>query len=96
MINNKICDTGSTLMHTDLIQKLKRELYNSRVTLDDLSSFKSIPKIMSDYKDMFILSKAGQKFVDVDVKSFGDTSIKVADLEDARRELIALSGIPAP
>jgi len=30
----------------------------------------------------------------MEVQSLGDASVKVADLEDARRELIALSGIP--
>ena len=41
-------DTGSTQMQTGQIQKLKRELYNTRVSIEDLSSFKSIPKILSD------------------------------------------------
>ncbi len=45
---------------------------------------------------MFLISKNGTKSLDVDVKSLGDPSIKVADLEDARREIISLSGIPAP
>lgn len=40
-------------MQAGMIQKLKRELYNTRITLDDLSSFKSIPKILSDFKDKF-------------------------------------------
>ena len=42
-------DIGQTQMQAGQIQKLKRELYNTRITLDDLSSFKSIPKILSDY-----------------------------------------------
>ena len=89
-------DVGSSRMHSQLIQKLKRELYNTRVTLDDLSSFKSIPKILSDFKDMFVITQGGQTPVDVDIQQMGDASIKTADLEDARREIIALSGIPAP
>ena len=83
-------------MHSGMIQKLKRELYNTRVTIDDLTNFKSMPKLLSDFKDMFILSKGGQRAIDVEVQSMGDPSIRVADLEDARREIIALSGIPAP
>lgn len=96
VVRKWVIDTGSTQMHSGLIQKLKRELYNTRVSLDDLSSFKSIPKILSDFKDMFIFSKQGQRALDVEVQNLGDPSIKVADLEDARREIIALSGIPAP
>ncbi len=87
-------DTGSTQMHANLIQKLKRELYNTRVTLDDLGSFKSIPKLLSDFKDMFVLAKGGNKPIDVEVTSHGDPTIRVADLEDARREIMSLSGIP--
>lgn len=81
-------------MQAGMIQKLKRELYNTRITLEDLSSFKSIPKILSDFKDMFILSKGGQKAIDVEVATHGDPTIRVADLEDARREIMSLSGIP--
>lgn len=75
-------DIGQTNMQAGMIQKLKRELYNTRITLDDLSSFKSIPKILSDFKDMFILSKGGNKAVDVEVATHGDPTIRVADLED--------------
>ncbi|MFA7202782.1 MAG: hypothetical protein WC188_03625 [Candidatus Caldatribacteriota bacterium] len=87
-------DVGQTQMQAGMIQKMKRELYNSRITLDDLNSFKSIPKILSDFKDMFVLSKGGQKAIDVEVASHGDPTVRVADLEDARREIMSLSGIP--
>jgi hypothetical protein len=69
-------------MTGQLIQKLKREIRNNRVAVDDLGSFKSTSKIMSDYKDFFVLSKNGQRALDVEVNSVGDSSIKVADLED--------------
>ena len=46
------------------------------------------------FKDMFILTKNGQKAVDVEVASHGDPTIRVADLEDSRREIMSLSGIP--
>lgn len=66
-----------------MIQRLKRELYNTRVSLSDLSSFKSIPKILSDFKDMFILTKGGQAQVDVSVESLGDPSINFWSLYTA-------------
>ena len=91
-----IIDQGSVQMPGQLLQKLKRELKNNRIAIEDLSKFKSISKIMSDYKDHFILSKDGRRALDVEVSSVGDPSVKIADLEDNRRELISLSGIPAP
>jgi len=43
---------------------------------------------------MFILSKSGAKAIDVEVSSHGDPTIRVADLEDSRREIMSLSGVP--
>lgn len=91
-----VIDQGSQQNTGALLQKLKRELHNSRIGMEDLSSFKSVSKIMSDYKDMFILSKNGVRALDVEVSAVGDPSVKVQDLEDWRREIIALSGVPAP
>lgn len=96
LIRKWTIDSGPLQMQSSLIQKMKRELYNTRISVSDLSSFKSIPKILSDFKDMFVLSKNGVKPLDVEVQSFGDPAIKIADLEDARREIISLSGVPAP
>ncbi|MFW6219368.1 MAG: hypothetical protein ACOC33_00740 [bacterium] len=89
-------EQGASQMSGQLIQKLKRELNNSRITVEDLGSWKSIPKILSDYKDLYLLSKQGNKSLDVEISSLGDPSVKVQDLQDARSEIIALSGIPAP
>ncbi len=89
-------ETGPREHHSGLIQKLKRELRNQRISVDDLVSFKSIPRILSDFKDMILLSKKGQKYVDVDLQNMHDANVKIADLEDLRREIIALSGIPGP
>jgi len=89
-------ETGPREHHSGLVQKLKRELRNQRVSVEDVMSFKSIPNVLSDFKDIILLSKKGQRFVDVDMQQMGDPNVRVADLEDFRRELIALSGVPAP
>lgn len=54
------------------MQKLKREIRNQRITVDDIVNFKSIPKILSDFKDMMVLTKKGTHFVDVELQSMGD------------------------
>ena len=91
-----IVDVGATQDHNKYIQQLKRDMYNQRVTIDNVLSFKSMPKILSDFKDIAVYRKGGVSHLDMEVQSLGDASVKVQDLEDARRELIALSGIPAP
>lgn len=96
LIRKWTIEAGPREHGTNLMQKLKREIRNQRITVDDIVSFKSIPKILSDFKDMMVLTKKGTKFVDVEVQSMGDPNLKMADLEDIRKEIIALSGIPAP
>ena len=93
LIRKWTIETGPREHHSGLIQKLKRELRNQRVSVDDLVSFKSVPRILSDFKDIILLSKKGQRFVDVELQNMHDANIKIADLEDIRREIIALSGV---
>ena len=88
-------EAGPGMMHGNLVQKLKRELYNTRVTIDDIGSIKTMSKIFSDFKDFYTITRQGTPMIDVDVASHGDPSVKIADLEDARREIIAISGVPA-
>jgi len=88
-------DTGTSRMTGQMVNRLKRELYNTRVTIKDMGSFKSMSNILSDFKDLFVVSQQGRTPVDVDLTTMGDASIKVDDLKDLRQELISLSGIPA-
>jgi len=96
LIRKWIVETGPRNQHSNLIQKLKTEFRNQRITAEDILSFKSIPKILSDFKDLIVLSKKGNRFIDVEVQTLGDANLKIADIEDSRREIIALSGVPAP
>lgn len=42
-----------------------------------------------------ILQKKGATFIDLDVLNSGDPNVNIRDLEDLRKELIALSGVPS-
>ena len=95
-IRKWIVDVGATQGQSRYIQQLKRDMYNQRVTIDNVLSFKSMPKILSDFKDIAVYRKGGVSHLDMEVQSLGDASVKTQDLEDSRRELIALSGVPAP
>lgn len=88
-------ETGAREDVNGLLQKLKRNLKNQRVTGDDIATSKNLPKILSDYKDMVTFKKKNQTFIDLDVLNTGDPRVNIQDLEDLRRELIALSGVPS-
>ena len=95
VIRKWIVETGPRDIHSNLLQKLRKEFRNQRITADDILSFKSIPRILSDFKDLVIFSKKGQRFIDVETTALGDPNTKIQDVEDSRRELISLSGVPA-
>lgn len=88
-------ETGAREDVNSLLQKLKRNLKNQRITGDDIATSKNLPKILSDYKDMVTFKKKGATFIDLDVLNAGDPNVNTRDLEDLRRELIALSGVPS-
>lgn len=88
-------ETGAREDVNSLLQKLKRNLKNQRITGDDIATSKNLPKILSDYKDMVTFKKKGATFIDLDVLNAGDPNVNIRDLEDLRRELIALSGVPS-
>lgn len=94
-IRKWIIETGPRGISSDLLQKFKNELRNRRITIDDILSFKNLPRILSDFQDAIILTKKGQRFIDLEVNALEDVSSKISDLEDARNELIMLSGVPA-
>jgi hypothetical protein len=79
-------DTGPSRMSRQNINKLKREIYNTRVTLNDLGSFKTISKILSDFRDMFVISQNGRTPIDMSIEPTVDANIKIEDLKDLRNE----------
>lgn len=95
LIRKWTIDTGPTKMTGNTLQKLKREIYNTRVTLNDLGSFKSMSKILSDFRDVFAVSHNGRTPVDFDLQQTGDSNIKIEDLKDLRQELVSLTGVPS-
>ena len=64
-------DVGPLQSQTQLLQQLRRDTYNTRITLNDLGSFKSIPKILSDCKDMYLMTRNGNSAIDVELQNMG-------------------------
>jgi hypothetical protein len=76
-IRKWIVDVGATQGQSRYIQQLKRDMYNQRVTIDNVLSFKSMPKILSDFKDIAVYRKGGVSHLDMEVQSLGD-ALKMA------------------
>ena len=67
-----ILDVGPLQDQARYVQQIKRELYNQKVTLSDIMSFKSAPKLLSDFKDMFTFRKNGVSHLDKELQQLGD------------------------
>jgi hypothetical protein len=88
-------ETGDRDNINSLVQRLSKQIRNEQVTARDIATTKNIGNILSDYKDVMAFRKRGQDFINVETMQTGDPNIRVQDIEDLRRELIALSGIPS-
>lgn len=88
-------DIGSREDASGMVQKLKNEIKNNKVTAGDLSTSKNIVNIMSEYKDLITFTKKGQRFIDVDTLQTGQRDVHTRDLEEIRKELVAVSGVPS-
>ena len=94
-IRKWIIETGSKQDHSALLQKLKRNFRNMRITASDLTNTKDLPNLLSDFRDMVVFSKHGQRFIDMELQQMGDPNIKTNDLENLKQEMVSLSGIPS-
>jgi hypothetical protein len=88
-------DVGSRENESDILNRLKKQIRNQKITASDLTSSKEIPRLLSDFRDFVTFTKKGQRFVDVETLQHGDPNIGIRDLEDQRKDLVALSGVPA-
>ena len=88
-------ETGSREDTNELVQKLKKDIRNKRITVEDVTSSKNISNILSDYKDMITFRKRGQPMLDVETVQMGNPNVDMRDIEDLRNEIISLSGIPS-
>lgn len=94
-IRKWVIETGSKQDHSALLQKLKKNFKNMRITASDLTNTKDLPNILSDFRDMVVFSKHGQRFIDMELLQMGDPNVKTNDLELLKQELVSLSGIPS-
>jgi len=88
-------ETGGREDTNKLVQNLKRDVRNNRITVEDVASSKNISNILSDYRDMITFKKRGTPMLDVDTLQMGQPSTSIQDIQDLRQEIISLSGIPS-
>lgn len=63
-------DVGSRENESDILNRLKKQIRNQKITASDLTSSKEIPRLLSDFRDFVTFTKKGQRFVDVETLKF--------------------------
>ncbi len=80
-----------------MIESLKEEFRKRKVSLDSFGTVDTIPSMVSTFEDIYIPTKDGKHFVDVQSFSEGniDTRSKVDELNFLRDQVVASLGVPA-
>ena len=63
-------DIGSRENESDILNRLKKQIRNQKITASDLTSSKEVPRLLSDFRDFVTFTKKGQRFVDVETLNF--------------------------
>ena len=66
-------DVGSRENESDILNRLKKQIRNQKITASDLTSSKEIPRLLSDFRDFVTFTKKGQRFVDVETLIYSVT-----------------------
>ena len=88
-------EVGNRRNYQAIIEQVKKDLRDKSVTFESLTSIKNIARIISDYKDIAVVTRDGQRFIDLEILPMHDRSLPIQELQDLRQELIAATGIPA-
>ncbi len=79
-----------------MIENLKEEFRKRKVSLDSFGTVDTIPSMVTTFEDIYIPTKDGKAFVDVDSFSGGNVDIrsKVDELKFLRDSVVASLGVP--
>ncbi len=88
-------EVGTKRNYPEIIEKVKKDLRSKSISYNDLSSIKNISQVMTDFRDIAVISQNGQKFIDMEIMPMQDRALPLNDLQDLRNELVAATGIPS-
>jgi len=88
-------EVGTKRNYPEMVEKLKKDLKTKSISYDDLGSIKSISQVMTDYRDIAVISQNGQRTVDMELMPMHDRAMPLNDMMDLRNELVAATGVPS-
>jgi len=88
-------EVGTKRNYPEIIEKVKKDLRTKSISYDNLNSIRSISQVMTDFRDIAVVSQNGQKFIDMELMPMQDRALPMNDMMDLRNELVAATGVPS-
>jgi len=88
-------EVGTKRNYPEIIEKVKKDLRSKSISYDNLSSIRSISQVLTDFRDIAIVSQNGQRFIDMELMPMHDRALPMNDMMDLRNELVAATGVPS-
>jgi len=88
-------EVGTKRNYPEIIEKVKKDLRTKSISYDNLSSIRSISQVMTDFRDIAVVSQNGQRFIDMELMPMHDRALPMNDMMDLRNELVAATGVPS-
>ena len=88
-------EVGTKRNYPEIVEKVKKDLRTKSISYENLNSIRSISQVMTDFRDIAIVSQNGQKFIDMEIMPMHDRALPMNDMMDLRNELVAATGVPS-
>jgi len=88
-------EVGTKRNYPEIIEKVKKDLRTKSISYENLNSIRNISQVMTDFRDIAIVSQNGQRFIDMEIMPMHDRALPMNDMMDLRNELVAATGVPS-
>jgi hypothetical protein len=88
-------EVGTKRNYPEIIEKVKKDLKTKSISYDNLNSIRNISQVMTDFRDIAVISQNGQRFIDMEIMPMHDRALPMNDMMDLRNELVAATGVPS-
>jgi hypothetical protein len=88
-------EVGTKRNYPEIIDKVKKDLRSRSISYDNLNSIRNISQVLTDFRDIAVVSQNGQKFIDWEIVPMHDRALPLNDMQDLRNELVAATGVPS-
>jgi len=88
-------EVGTKRNYPEIVEKVKKDLRTKSISYENLNSIRNISQVMTDFRDIAIVSQNGQRFIDMEIMPMHDRALPMNDMMDLRNELVAATGVPS-